>query len=74
MAEFKISRIRYTWRNNWTTATVYNRDDVVRYGGSSWVCVRQHTASAFQTNQDYLANPGDSVATPAWIKMADGFA
>ena len=30
MAEFKISRIRYTWRSGWTTAIVYNRDDVVR--------------------------------------------
>ena len=74
MAEFQISRIRYTWKGTWATALVYNRDDVVRYGGSSWVCVRQHTASAFQTNQDFLANAGDSQPTPAWIKMADGFA
>ena len=74
MAEFKISRIRYTWRNQWTTSTTYNKDDVVRYGGSTWVCVRQHTASAFQVDQDYLANPGDSAPTPAWTKMTDGYA
>ena len=74
MAEFKISRLRYTWRNQWTTSTSYNKDDVVRYGGSTWVCVRQHTASAFQTDQDFLANPGDSAPTPAWIKMTDGYA
>ena len=73
MAEFKISRLRYTWRNQWTTSTAYNKDDVVRYGGSTWVCVRQHTASAFQTDQDFLANPGDSAPTPAWIKMTDGY-
>ena len=72
MAEFKISRLRYTWKGNWTTAVAYNRDDVARYGGSSWVCVRQHTASAFQTDQDYLANPSDTDPTPAWIKMTDG--
>lgn len=74
MAEFKISRIRYTWRNSWTTTTTYNRDDVVSYGGSSWICVRQHNASTFNNDQSYLANPGDSAPTPAWIKMTDGYA
>jgi len=74
MAEFKISRIRYTWRNAWNTSTAYNRDDVIRYGGSTWICQRQHTASAFATDQAYLANLGDSAPTPAWIKMTDGYA
>ena len=72
MAEFKISRIRYTWKGNWTTTTQYNRDDVVRYGGSSWVCFRQHTSSTFITDQNFLANPGDTDFTPAWRKMTDG--
>jgi hypothetical protein len=74
MAEFKISRIRYTWRNAWATTTAYNRDDVIRYGGSTWICQRQHTASAFATDQIFLANPGDSAPTPAWLKMTDGYA
>jgi len=74
MAEFKISRIRYTWRNAWATTTAYNRDDVIRYGGSTWICQRQHTASTFAADQTYLANPGDSAATPAWLKMTDGYA
>jgi len=73
MAEFKISRIRYTWRDNWTNGTLYKRDDVVRYGGSSWICVRQHTASAFLTDQNFLANPSDTDFTPAWLKMTDGY-
>jgi hypothetical protein len=38
------------------------------------VCIRQHTASAFQTDQTYLANPGDTEASPAWSKMTDGYA
>jgi len=73
MAEFKISRIRYTWRGAWTNSISYNRDDVVQYGGSSWICVRQHTASAFLTDQEFLANLGDTDFTPAWIKMTDGY-
>jgi hypothetical protein len=74
MAEFRISRIRYTWRNAWATTTAYNRDDVIRYGGSTWICQRQHTASTFNADQIYLANAGDSAPTPAWIKMTDGYA
>ena len=74
MAEFKISRIRYTWKGGWTTAASYNKDDVVRYGGSTWVCIRQHSSTAFQSNQEFLANPGDTDFTPAWIKMTDGYA
>ena len=74
MAEFKISRIRYTWRNTWGNGTAYNRDDVIRYGGSTWICQRQHTASTFAADQSYLANPGDSAASPAWLKMTDGYA
>jgi hypothetical protein len=74
MAEFKISRIRYTWRNAWATGTTYNRDDVVSYGGSSWVCFRQHTAGVFDTDQTFLANQDDTDPTPAWRKMTDGYA
>ena len=73
MAEFKISRFRYTWKGNWTTATSYIKDDVVRFGGSSWVCVRGHTSSAFATNQTYVP-PESSEIAPAWIKMTDGYA
>ncbi len=74
MAEFRISRIRYTWRNAWNPATAYNRDDVIRYGGSTWICQRQHTASAFAADQAFFANAGDSQPTPAWLKMTDGYA
>ena len=73
MAEFRISRIRYTWRNSWTPTTVYNRDDVVRYGGSTWICQRQHTSGAFAADQLYLANQNDTQPTPAWFKMTDGY-
>lgn len=72
MAEFKISRIRYRWRGTWNTSTEYNRDDIIRYGGSTWVCIRQHTASAFQADQDYKPNPQYTDSLPAWEKMADG--
>ncbi len=75
MAEFKISRIRYTWKNEWAAdSSTYNKDDVVRYGGSTWICQRQHTASTFAADQNYYSNPGDTQPTPAWLKMTDGYA
>jgi len=72
MAEFKISRIRFTWRGNWVIGAEYNRDDVIGYAGSSWVCVRQHTAAIFANDQLFLSNINDSEPSPAWKKMTDG--
>lgn len=73
MAEFKISRLRYNWRGPWATATTYNRDDIVSYGGSSWSCVRQHTSTTFDAAQSFLLNPGDTSPTPAWTRTSGGY-
>ena len=73
MAEFKISKLRYTWKGDWTTSTDYVKDDVVRYEGSVWVCIRKHTANIFLNDQQFYANPSDTEYSPAWIKMADGY-
>jgi len=74
MAEFDITRIRYTWKGNWTTSTAYKIDDIVKYGGSSYTCIRLHTSTNFEADQDFLTNPGDTLPSPAWSKMTDGFA
>ena len=53
MAEFKLGRLRFVWQGAWTTATAYVKDDIVRYGGSAFVCVTAHTAAAdFYTDFD----------------------
>src|SRR6056300_1477765 len=73
MADFKISRIRYTWKNTWVTGTAYNRDDIVRYGANTYVCMIQHTSQAdFNSDIAYIP-PGQSNATPRWRKMTDGY-
>jgi len=72
MAEFKISRFRYTWQGDWVgDSSQYNRDDVVYRSGSAWVCVRQHTSSIFDLDQTYIPF-GETNADPAWVKMVDG--
>jgi hypothetical protein len=73
MAEFKITRFRYTWTGNWDSnySSLYNKDDVVFYQGSAWVCVRQHNPSVFADDQAFTS-PGDTLPSPAWTKMSDG--
>ena len=46
MAEFKLGRIRLVWQGDWNDATTYVVDDVVRVGGNSYICVKNHTSSA----------------------------
>ena len=71
MAEFKITRFRYIWRDQWVSGNEYIRDDVIYYQGSSWVCIRQHTAGDFADDISFTA-PGDTNPSPAWLKMTDG--
>lgn len=75
MAEFKLNRIRFTWKGDWTTATFYTKDDIVRYGGKSYVCLVGHTSAAnFYTDFDYI-NTATEPDTPApkWELWFDGY-
>ena len=53
MAEFKLGRLRFVWKGAWVTGTAYVKDDVIRYGGNSYVCLTGHTAAVnFYTDVD----------------------
>lgn len=74
MAEFKISRIRYTWKGNWTASADYLPDDVVRYEGKVYTCLVQHTASPdFYTDLEFLNSDIPPAPEPKWELMSDGF-
>ena len=62
MAEFKLGRIRFIWKGDWSTSTVYYKDDIVRNGGNTYVCIAGHTAPTLFT---------DSQST-YWNKISDG--
>ena len=65
MAEFKLGRIRFVWKNTWTSATTYYIDDVVRYGARTYICAVGHTSSAdFNTDLEY--------GPTKWNQMSDG--
>ena len=46
MADFKLGRIKFKWRGNWATSTSYLIDDVVKYGGNTYVVTANHTSPA----------------------------
>jgi hypothetical protein len=72
MAEFKITRFRYTWIGDWdTNVATYFKDDVVYYRGSAWVCIRQHSPTVFDTDQSFTP-AGETNAVPAWTKTTEG--
>jgi hypothetical protein len=53
MAEFKIGRLRFVWRGVWTTGYDYVKDDVIRVGGSSYVCIEGHRSdTTFASDSD----------------------
>jgi len=65
MAEFKLGRIRFVWKGDWTPSTTYFKDDVVRYGGRTYICDIGHTsASDFYTDLDFVPT--------RWNQMTDG--
>ena len=71
MAEFKLGRLRFVWQGAWTTATAYVKDDIVRYGGSAFVCVTAHTAASdfytdFDTTKWQLMAGGVQYRTGSW--------
>ncbi len=60
MADFRLGRLKFNWRGAWTATTAYEIDDIVKFGGNTYVCVVNHTSAAseaaFYTN-DIGASP-----------------
>ena len=74
MAEFILDRFKYNWKGDWTAATTYDRDDIVRVGGKSYVALESHVSDAvFRTDLYYIV-PGSSppLAKPKWRVMTSG--
>ena len=65
MAEFKLGRIRFVWKNTWSTSTTYYKDDVVSFGGRTYICVIGHNSSA-----DFFTD--FNISPPKWNLVSDG--
>jgi hypothetical protein len=44
MAEFKLGRIKLVWKGPWQGNQPYYKDDIVSYGGYSYICISSHTS------------------------------
>jgi hypothetical protein len=67
MAEFKLGRLRFVWKNVWTNSTTYVKDDIVRYGGKAYVCVLGHIADS-----DATGGFETDLVAGKWQLMNDG--
>ena len=65
MAEFKLGRIRFVWKGDWAGSTTYYKDDVVRYGGKTFICSVGHTS-----NSDFYVD--FDIVPSKWNLMTDG--
>ena len=60
MADFKLGRIKFKWRGDWAVDTAFLIDDVVKYGGNTYVCIQNHTSPANQNL--FYTSPGTYTA------------
>ena len=73
MAEFKLSRLKYTWLGEWTAYGRYNPDDIVSFGGKSYVSLETHVANNdFYADLNYYNNDTPPLLVPKWELVADG--
>ena len=51
MTVINLGNLKFTWKGAWAQTTAYNKDDIVKYGPSVYVCIDAHTsASVFADN------------------------
>ena len=73
MSDFKISRLKYTWKGQWSAGTNYLNDDIVRFGAKIYVCVSQHAADTnFYDDLNFLNNEVPPSPDPRWVVMVEG--
>ena len=65
MAEFKLGRIRFVWKNQWGSSTEYFKDDVVAFGGRIYICTIGHTSQT-----DFYSD--FNVSPAKWNLVSDG--
>jgi hypothetical protein len=70
MVDFVLGRLRFKFKDAWSISTAYIRDDIVTYGGRSYVCLTNHTSSSNSSGGFY----SDKDTNSYWELMNDGTA
>ena len=81
MADFRLGRLKFKWQGAWTASTAYVIDDIVKYGGNTYVCTTNHTSATSVTafyadvaNWDLHVEGVDNkgtFTTTTWYKVND---
>ena len=61
MTTVNLGNLKFTWKGDWQASTLYNKDDIVKYGASAYVCTDSHTSTT-----SFAAN------SSKWDLMAEG--
>jgi hypothetical protein len=69
MAEFRLGRLKFNWRGEWTPSTAYVIDDVAQIGGNVYVCTINHTSA---TTADGWYSTDFNIGSPRWQLMVPG--
>lgn len=67
MVDFVLGRLKFVYQGNWATSHAYVVDDIVTYGGRSYVCVSNHTSSSNSSGGFYTDSAN-------WNLINDGMA
>jgi hypothetical protein len=46
MAEFRLGRVKFNWTGDWAVNKSYLIDDIVKFGGNTYVAITNHTSTA----------------------------
>jgi hypothetical protein len=69
MADFRLGRLKFKWRGDWVASTAYVIDDIVKFGGNSYVCILNHT-SIVSEDDFYAYDLPNSI--PKWSIHTEG--
>jgi lipopolysaccharide export system protein LptA len=50
ITSINLGKIKFNWKGAWSLGVAYVKDDVVRYNGSSYVCILGHTSATSWAN------------------------
>ena len=54
MADIILGNLKFYWAGEWSASTVYDKDDVVKYGASVYVCTEAHTSGSVYSENSNL--------------------
>ena len=83
MAEFRLGRLKFSWKGNWASSTAYVIDDIIKFGANTYVCKTNHTSTTnenlfyqdditanWSLHTEGIASKGDWISG-AWYKVND---